>query len=63
MKSITLKRWLRLGFSKGWTSSDEKSYQAGLHAGIKKGLDLARQQENQRKRLSREKSKLAKQLA
>ena len=58
MKNMTLKRFLKLGWSAGWTEREEKSYQAGLHAGIKKGLDLAREQQNARRRMNRLAKKL-----
>lgn len=57
-KDNTLKRWLKLGWSASWTERDDKIHRAGVQLGIKKGLEMARLKENERKRMSRLKKKL-----
>lgn len=45
-----------------WNESHEKAYKTGIAFGIKQGLEMARQKENNRKRLSYKKN-LAKKSA
>lgn len=61
-KDNTLKRWLKLGWSASWTEREDKAHKAGILLGVKQGLEMARQKENNRKRLSYQK-KLAKKSA
>jgi|DEB19_MinimDraft_2_1074335.scaffolds.fasta_scaffold282186_1 hypothetical protein len=62
MKSITLKRWLKMGWSASWTEREDKAHKAGVLIGVKQGLEMARLKENNRKRLSYQKN-LAKKSA
>lgn len=63
MKTITFKKWLKLGWSKDWTEAEDKAHRAAYHLGFQAGLKQAHLNENERKRLSKIKNKLAKQAA
>ena len=57
MKQITFKKWLKLGWSTGWTEKEDKAHKVGYVLGIQEGLRQARRNENERKRLSKLKNK------
>lgn len=48
----TIKNLMKLCSFPRWNESHEKAYKTGIAFGIKQGLEMARQKENNRKRLS-----------
>lgn len=63
MQIISFKKWLKLGWSAGWTEKEDKAHKAAYLLGINEGLRQARERNNLHKRKSRLKKKLAKQAS
>jgi len=58
MKNITLKRFLKLGWSANWTQKEDKAHKAGYLLGVQAGMKQAREQQNARRRMNRLAKKL-----
>jgi hypothetical protein len=59
MKNMTLKRFLKLGWTKGWTEKEEKAHKAAYLLGIQAGIKQVKDERNARRRLNRLVKKIA----